>query len=147
MKYFKKTFLFAAVAVMALGFTPSAFAQNFAVIVNAENAASADASDIKNLYLKKRTAWSDGTSAVPLARSTGSAEQEAFLSNILGMSQSEIDSYWASEKSKTGSTGPREVGSSSILLRQVGRKAGAFGIVSTAEASSLPEGVKVLLNF
>ena len=124
-----------------------AYAQNFAIVVNAENTSEADISAIKSLYLKQRTSWPDGLSADPFARSADSAEQAAFLSEVLGMSQADLDQYWLSEKSKTGLAGPRAVGSSSILMRQIKRKKGAFGVVTSGEVASLPEGVKVLLKF
>lgn len=157
MKRFKtKTVLAKAKILLAtaiLASTPlwaqanSAFAQDFMLVVNASNSASADSveSEIKNLYLKKKTKWSSGSDAVPLARPTDSAEHQAFSQSVLGMSQSDLDSYWAAEKSKTGQTSPREIGSDNILLRQVSRKDGAFGVVSSA--TDLPDGVKVLKKF
>ncbi len=130
-------------------FVAPAFAGGFAIVVNTANSTSAEDvnSEIRNLYLKKQTAWSNGIDAVPLAREADSPEHEAFLAGILEMSQGDLDGHWASEKSKTGATGPREVGSKSILLRQIGRKEGAFGVVSEADAASLPEGVKILKTF
>lgn len=147
MKHLKNILALSLFTATLLTLSPVAMAQSFAIVVNSANAGSADTSLIKNLYLKKQTSWGGGAEAVPLARSAGSPEQEAFLSSVLGMSQSDLDNYWASEKSKTGATGPREVGSTNILLRQIGRKPGAFGVVSAAEASALPEGVKVLSKF
>lgn len=145
MKNFKTILTLALLAFVS--FAPQAFAGDYAIVVNAGNSASADLAEIKNLYLKKKTSWSSGTEVIPLGRSTGSPEQEAFLSTVLGMSQSDLDGYWASEKSKSGTTGPREVGSAKILLRQVSRKDGAFGVVSTADVAGLPDGVKVLTEF
>ncbi len=150
MKTFRNILALTLLAVATFTFTAPAFAEGFAIVVNAANSIADGGnvdSELKNLYLKKKTSWSSGPSAVPLGRSAGSPEQAAFLSTVLGMSQSDLDSHWASEKSKTGATGPREIGSAGILLRQVSRKEGAFGVVSAAEAASLPDGVKVLKKF
>lgn len=137
------------VTLFAIGlFASHAFASDYAIVVNENNSASADISEIKNLYLKKKTSWSNGTEAVPLGRPADSPEHQAFMTEVLGFSsQGALDSYWQSEKSKTGLTGPREVGSTSILMRQITRKPGAFGVLPTAEANALPAGVKILTSF
>lgn len=145
MKLFKTILTLALLAIVS--FAPQAFAGDFMIVVNAGNGSAPNLAEIKNLYLKKKTSWSGGEGAVPLGRKPGSAEQEAFLSVVLGMSQADSEGYWASEKAKTGATAPREVGSATILLRQVSRKDGAFGVVSASDAASLPDGVKVLTTF
>ncbi len=127
--------------------TTSAQADEYAIIVNADSQITADDNELRNIYLKKQTKWSSGVEAIPFGRATHSPEQNAFLINVLGMNQAELDSYWASAKSKSGLTGPREVQSVSILLRQVRRKEGAFGVISSSDASDIPEGVKVLKSF
>ena len=133
-------------SIIVLFSSQNAFAADYAVIANAANGASADSqSEVKNLFLKKKTAWPGGAKAVPLGRKSGSAEQDAFNAAILGMSSGELSGHWQAEKQKTGQTPPKEVGSESILLRQVKRKEGAFGVVPAS--TTLPDGVKVLFKF
>ena len=124
-----------------------AYAEGFSIVVNAKSTITADVNDIKNVYLKRQTKWSDGTEAIPFGRPLDSSEQEAFMLSVLGMSKAELDSYWASEKSKTGLKSPRKINSVSILLRQIRRKEGAFGIISSSDVSRMPDGVKVLSSF
>lgn len=146
MKNFKLLTLSLALA-LSVGLSSTVMAQDFAIIVNSANSAAADDSEIKNLFLKKKTTWSSGAEAVPFARPADTPEHKAFIQNFLDFSQADLDNYWQAEKSKSGLTGPREVGSTNILTRQVSRKEGAFGIISASDAGSLPDGVKVLKKF
>lgn len=123
----------------------SALADEYAVVVNAGNEITSDYSQIKNFFLKKQTSWKNGEVVVPLGRLQGSAEQQAFNKIILAMSDSELSEYWQSQKQKTGDTPPKEVGSESILFRQIKRKAGAFSVVKAS--AKLPSDVKVLFTF
>lgn len=131
------------------GFSSStpAYAADYVVVVNSANTTSGDVGkeEAKNIYLKIKTTWPDGTEAIPFGRPSESAAHQAFLSGILGFSQADLDQHWASEKSKTGQSAPREVGSENILLRQISRKPGAFGVVKAG--TSLPSGVKILFTF
>ena len=147
MKTFKQIFIVLLSLLTFIQHSPAAIAEGYVIVVNAANSSNADTDEIKNLFLKKRTIWSDGITAEPMARGHGSAEQEAFLKYVLGMTQTELDSYWASEKSKTGTTAPREVRSKNILLRQISRKDGSFGVLRKEDATSLPDSVKILMDF
>lgn len=147
MKTFKQIFIVLLSLLTFIQHSPAAIAEGYVIVVNAANSSNADTDEIKNLFLKKRTIWSDGITAEPMARGHGSAEQEAFLKYVLGMTQTELDNYWASEKSKTGATAPREVRSKNILLRQISRKDGSFGVLRKEDAASLPDSVKILMDF
>lgn len=140
-----RTLLATAAIVLA---SNTAFANEYAVIVNAANNFAGDTkAEVKNLFLKRKTAWSDGTRSVPLARGDDSPEQQAFNSLILDMSEAEVAGHWQAEKQKTGETPPKAVGSERILYRQIKRKEGAFGVVLNSSATALPEGIKVLFKF
>ena len=141
----KSTFI--AFMLLTFMFAAPAFAAEYAVIVNAENTTSPEnaKTEVKNIYMKKRTTWSNGAPAEPFARPAGDPVQKAFLSKVLELSQAGLDEYWAAEKSKTGEAAPREVGSERILLRQIGRKPGALAVVSAD--TDLPEDVKILFKF
>lgn len=131
----------------ALSFSSSVWAGSYSVIVNANNAASGESNmdQVKNLFLKKQSAWNDGTKALPLARNDSSPEQRAFVNKVLGMGDAEVVQYFAAEKSKSGMTPPRAIGSDGLLFRQIARKPGAFGVV--AAGTDLPDTVKVLFSF
>lgn len=122
-----------------------------AVVVNAANGFSGDQTEmvqtIKRIYLKQATSWPDGEQAVPFVVGADSPVFTKFSADVLGMSQSEINDHWTKVKQTDGETPPREIGSASILFRQIGRKTGAFGLVSDADAANLPEGVKILFTY
>ncbi len=141
----KKIFQTLALVTFAALAGPVCVADQFAVIVNAENAG--DEQEIKNLFLKRKTSWNNGEIAVPLAREDASVEQAAFNATVLGLSASELAGHWQTEKQKTGETPPKAVGSERILFRQIQRKKGAFGIVPVSSIEIPPDGIRVLYTF
>lgn len=144
MRNFVKTITLGIALTLA---STAAIAEDYAVVVNAANNSNADKSEVKSLFLKQRTAWNDGTSAVPLGRSDDSPEQQGFNAAVLGMSSADLSGHWQAEKQKTGETPPKSVGSEGILFRQIKRKPGAFGVVLASSAAALPDGIKVLFKF
>lgn len=137
------------VAGATVGISAQAQAADYAVVVNAANAYSADEADMKNvvkrIYLKQQTNWPNGTEGEPFAREDSSAEQTAFNAAVLGMDAAAHSDYWIKLKQTEGSVAPRSVGASSILMRQIARKPGGFGVVAASEP--LVDGVKVLFKF
>lgn len=137
------------VAGATVGISAQAQAADYAVVVNAANAYSADEADMKNvvkrIYLKQQTSWPNGTEGEPFAREDSSAEQTAFNAAVLGMDAAAHSDYWIKLKQTEGSVAPRSVGASSILMRQIARKPGGFGVVAASEP--LVDGVKVLFKF
>ena len=143
---------FLAVALFAaLSTTAPAWAAKYAVVINAENAAAQGMDDprsyVKTLYLKQQTTWPDGTSAAPLARRAGSPVHQAFMAEVLQMSQEEIDSHWLRMKQTQGETPPREVGSALILYRFVTKELGSVSVISADELETAPIEVEVMFEF
>ncbi|RME68389.1 MAG: hypothetical protein D6782_01195 [Alphaproteobacteria bacterium] len=142
--------MMAAVLALPLG-GASALAGDYAVIVNAKNPVSDGGAETRNLikriYLKEITAWVNGVETQPLAREAGSAVQTAFHAKVLEMSESAVNEHWLRLKQTKGETPPREVGSSLILFRLVGKYEGSFAAVTAEEAAAAPPEVKVLFTF
>jgi len=115
----------------------SASAENYIVIANASNPIAIKSNDakfrIKQLYLKESKNWKTSLVAKPFARSLDSPTQIAFEQSVLGMSRKEINAHWLRLKQIRGETPPRSIGSTTILLRQVERKPGAFAVVRQSE--------------
>ncbi len=153
MKNFRKSLTTALLGAVVVSFgavapVVNAYSAEYAVIVSAENKFSASEAEMKNavkrIYLKQQTKWPNGIAGVPFSRGETS-EQTAFNKSILGMDNAAYSDYWVKMKQTEGSVAPRSVEASSILMRQVTRKPGAFSVVSTSDA--LPGGVRVLFRF
>ncbi len=128
-----------------------AFSESYAVVVNASNNYSADASVMKNqvkqLFLKQTSSWPNGKKVNAFDRGKGSTETSAFNKNILKMDSAAVARHWLGLKQKTGETPPRNVKSTNMLLKLIAKYEGGLGIVDSETAKKLPEGVKVLFKF
>ncbi len=147
---FLKLVLAGALVLLAFTLSTPTIAQEYAVMVNAQNGFSGDdnvkRTQIKRLYLKEQKNWPGGVEAIPFGREEGSAAQQAFIQKVLGMTGTELEAHWLKLKQMSGETPPRGVGSARILARQIGKKPGAFGVVQASEAAAV-EGGKVLFEF
>jgi hypothetical protein len=147
----KNQFLAFFIASFLMFYSGVAQAGDYAVVVNSGNSYSAGVDEmkqvVKRIFLKDQTAWPGGEAADPFYRKSGSPEQAALIQNLLGFSDSEMQDHWALKKQTVGDTPPRSIGSSSIVSRQLSRKAGGVAIVSSADISSLSPDVKVLFEF
>ncbi|PCI45632.1 MAG: hypothetical protein COB49_09810 [Alphaproteobacteria bacterium] len=150
--YFKISCTMALITGLAL-ITPTsqAIAAEFAVIVNAANSMAGSEDEmrrqVKRIFMKQQSAWPGNVAAFPLDRSPTDAAHQAFLKNILGKTTQEMASHWLQVKQQQGTTPPRVVGASRILLRLVGKKEGGMGIVNVDDLAGAPTTIKVLFRF
>jgi len=123
----------------------SAFSHaEYVVIVNANNSATVTQQDVKNLYLAKAKAFSDGAEAKPVNQKEGSSIREQFDNEVAGKSSSQMKAYWA-KLVFTGKAVPiEELSDDSSVVANVSQNANAIGYV---EKSSVNDGVKVLFSF
>ena len=142
----------ALAALLATGGSPAPqeTKATYVVVVHANNPlkVSADTAKVtvKKLFLKNLTQWPDGTSARPYARTSTSAEQAAFVKDLLGMNDAELARHWLKIKNMNGSTPPKNVASDRMLLKYVARHHGAVGFVEKSAAAKA-KGVRVLFEF
>ncbi len=153
MKYLTKFFLALSGFGCAFGHSP-AYAQNndqFVIVVHqSSNLAQSDSSmmaSIKQMYLKEKTKWSNGMDAVPFDRPNGSPVKVAFLQTVLGMSETQLAEHWISVKQKNGTSPPRVIPSSSLLLKFLERYPGSFAMMSREEAEKAADAVKIIFSF
>lgn len=134
--------------IASLLMAAASWAESYALLVNADNKYAAPVGEakqeIKLLFLKQKTSWSDGMQAKPLARPQDSEENQIFLTHVLQMSPSEIAQYWLSMKQKTGQTPPREMDSPRILLKMISASREAFSLFKLSEVTPVPPGTRVL---
>lgn len=153
MKYVQKRVAIALLSAMlltvgVLATSTAASAAEYAVVVNAKNDYSAPKEEMKQtvrrIFLKQQSDWPNGTEGAPFARGDMPA-QGAFNEAILGMSDVAYSDYWIKMKQTEGSVAPRTVGSTSILVRQIGRHDGGFSVVPVS--TDLPADVRTLFTF
>ena len=102
---------------------------------------------VKRLFLKKQSKWPSGIKAKPINFKSEKPEYQAFITNVLGMSESEVTSYWGSVRAKSGVTPPSGVGNYRVVLKLVARAKGGIGYIENADLKDLPDTVKVLFEF
>lgn len=133
------------------GVAEPALAENYLLIINANNAFSGDPGAmktvVKRLYLRQITDWPNSEKGNPFGRPSDSAAHRAFAKGVLGMTEAQLQAHWSRLKQTTGETPPREVEKSRVLLRQIARKKGAFSVIAKSEARKLPARVRVLFRF
>ncbi|MDD5306172.1 MAG: hypothetical protein PHU25_02515 [Deltaproteobacteria bacterium] len=85
---------------------------------------------VRDIFLKKRTDWGSGLSAVPVHARKGSPLRRDFLEHVLKISQDQEDEYWAKMTIRFGFPGPPEFANT---LKAVFRLRGAVSYVYRGE--------------
>jgi ABC-type phosphate transport system substrate-binding protein len=116
------------------------------VIVHKSSPATTLSSDeVKNYYLKKQGAWSDGSKVRPVQQSGD--VRDGFVKRTLGMSTTDFERYWLQLKYSAAESPPKQVETDDDVIRFVGAMKGAIGFV---DAASLDPGalgkVKVVMR-
>jgi ABC-type phosphate transport system substrate-binding protein len=144
----KKIFILIPMIFVALtAFMPAP--TEIAVIVNKENTVDKLTSGEVKLYwlrkIKKR--WPDLNKNIkPADRKTKNADQDAFYSKILGMSASDVETYFNQKQYESGEKPQDKFASDAAMIDFVGEEAGAIGFVNTASLTAEARSkVKVVL--
>jgi ABC-type phosphate transport system substrate-binding protein len=112
------------------------------VIVNAKNPATkVDREVISDLFLKKRTRWSDDLSAQPVDLVQKSDTRAKFSRIVLGRDVASVRRYWAKLVFSGRGVPPPELPTDADVIKYVAEHAGGVGYVSSA---STVVGVKVV---
>jgi len=80
------------------------------IVNNAVGAKKAKVDEIREIFLKKRTNWPGGGTAVPVNAGEGTALRKEFRRRVLSMNAREEQDYWNDKKIKTGVSCPVEFG-------------------------------------
>ncbi|QYJ76000.1 MULTISPECIES: phosphate ABC transporter substrate-binding protein [Shewanella] len=114
-----------------------------AVIVHPGNGDTIDKKAIENIYLGKTKSFPGGSQAVPVNIESGPV-REAFDTNVLGKSSSQLKSYW-SQKVFTGKgTPPKEVTTAEEVLGLVSSNPNIIGYIDSSQVNG---SVKVVAEF
>jgi len=136
------------VAAALLAFPPPARPQAspppspYKVVVHPGNAATAlTRQELSAIFLGRKTAWADGTRAVPIDQVEASPVREAFSRTVHGRKPASVKSYWLQLLFSGRGVPPVEKAGDDQVLEAVRARAGAVGYVA---AGARTEGVKVL---
>lgn len=125
-------------------FTITAAAET-SVIVSASNGnASIDKNTISKIFLGKSKSFPDGSQALPIDQNDGAAAREAFNSNVLGKSASQLKSYWSRLIFTGKGTPPKQSGNDSDVKALVSNNPNMIGYI---DSSAVDSSVKVVHKF
>lgn len=126
-----KTFKILAAAALCASVT-GAHAAN-AIIVNPKNANKVSSQDAKDLFSGKAKTFADGSSAIAVLAKTGKS-RDAFLSEVLGKTESQYKSAWAALVFTGKAQSPREVESDDEVLKLIATNPNMIGVVDSGKA-------------
>ena len=133
--------LFAALAV----WRPSARSQpdaSLLVIVHmGVPDARLDGDELRSIFLRKRTLWSNGQRIVPLNQPAGNAVRVAFDNRTLGFDGKQAARFWIDARIRAGTEAPMSIASEALLVRVVKQLPGSIGYVRASVALA---GVRVV---
>ena len=136
MKYIAAILMFALLLVSSV-----ALASDYVLITDNSNPVTMlSAKDVKNIYLGKKTVWSDG-SHITVFTQTGSAINKAFMKEMARKTPQQYSTYW--KKSLFTGTGlpPQDFSSDDSIKAAVAAKPGSIAYIS---AAALDDTVKQL---
>ncbi|WP_166838014.1 phosphate ABC transporter substrate-binding protein [Rheinheimera pleomorphica] len=125
---------------LLLSFTAEAA---IAIVVHPSNQTSLTQEDLARLYTGKLSAFSDGSSAVPVNLENTVPLRSEFDQKALGRSSSQVKAFWSKLVFTGKGTPPKEVASDNEVLALVANNPNIIGYVS---ANAVSDNVKVLLT-
>lgn len=115
-----------------------------AVIVHPSNASNLDDSSITRIFLGKAKSFPDGSQAIAVNQTEGSATTNYFNENLVGKSASQLKAYWSKLVFTGKGTPPQEVASDAEVIELVSKNPSLIGYV---DASSVDGSVKAIITF
>ena len=133
---------FSILSATLLLFSTTAHAEPIVVIVSASSPiAKLDKEQVANLFLGKSSSFPDGSNAVPIEQTDGSAAHEEFHKSVTEKSASQLKSYWSKMIFSGKGTAPKEVSSNSELLKLL---AGNPAMIAYIDKNAVDKSVKVV---
>jgi ABC-type phosphate transport system substrate-binding protein len=122
--------------IVMTAFAPSA---EIAIILNKENTIEKLTVGEAKLYwlrkIKKR--WPDLNKNIkPVDRKSGNPEQEAFYAKVLGMSATDVETYFSTRQYEAAEKPQDKFASDAAVIDFVAEEAGAIGFVNTASLTA-----------
>jgi ABC-type phosphate transport system substrate-binding protein len=125
--------------------SPCFAAADIAVIVNPANHSvwkkDEISTQIKDLFLSKRERFPDGTSAKTFDQPPGEALRTEFYSELIGLDETGMNSYWSNLIFTGNGRPPKVVGGDHEVMKAIKENVGGIGYI---DAKTAPENVKVI---
>lgn len=103
---------------------------DFAVIVNKDNpVVSMGKSDVKNIFLGKKTFWPDGSGIDVYLQRAGKAHR-SFVLEILRKSPQQLSMYWKQALFSGTGIPPNQLQDDQSVIKAVADNAGAIGYIA-----------------
>lgn len=144
---YRNIWVLICVATLLAFATPSAAkdkkVESIVVVVHGKSSEkSLGKTDLKNIYLGRRTTWSNGNSVTPYLRPPRSGAGFAFYRNVLKMTPAKYRYHWQSRQLSGRGTIPPTVRKGTQLVKLIAADKGAVGFVTASEARKLEDDVK-----
>jgi hypothetical protein len=127
---------------LGLGIT-AASADVVAVVSSKSPITILSKNQVMDIFFGRRTRFPDGSSAVPIDQSEGSAVRDAFYGKIAGMSPAQVKAFWSRENF-TGRGQPPKTVASSLEAKKV--LAAAPNTIGYIDESLVDSSVRVVLS-
>ena len=111
------------------------------IIVNASNANAIDAKVVKRIFLGKEKKFADGSETVPVNQDASSATRQAFDTDVLKRSTTQVAAYWSKLVFTGKGIPPKELASDAEVIDLVSANPNVIGYVDRA---SVTGAVKVI---
>ncbi len=132
-------------SILLISLCSSLASAEISVIVSINNPNSAiDQASVAKIFLGKAKSFPDGSQAVPVDQSDGSAARDSFNSAILGKSASQLKSYWSRLIFTGKGTPPQQSGNDAEVKSLVSNNPNIIGYI---DSSAVDGSVKVVHKF
>ena len=126
----RSTWLVTIVLVVCLSAATAAQDARFTVIVHPKNPiTSIDRELLRNVFLKKRVAWSGGETIRPIDLAPKFAVREQFVRSVLKKTPAQLKTYWNQQIFSGKGVPPPEASSPAEVVSYVIAHPGAIGYV------------------
>lgn len=132
-----------ALAIAIAGMTAGAHAGIVVVIAAGSSVGSLSTDQVSNIFMGKVKTFPDGSSAVPIEQSEGSAGRNEFHNKVTGKDPAQLKAYWSQLIFSGKGQPPKEAGDSAAVKAAVTATAGGIGYI---DESQVDASVKVILK-
>jgi len=123
--------------------THAAFAQVAVVVGAKSDIGTLTADQVSSVFLGKSDKFPNGTTALPLDQSPGSAVRGLFYDKVTGKSEAQVKAAWSRLVFSGKGTPPKEIGSSAEVKKLVSSNPNTIGYI---EKSAVDSSVKVVFS-